>query len=638
MFRPIVNRTPGTIPYTAVGKVLAEALERRIDILAIGDSNQAFGGIGWDHGMQFALSKKYGLYATGILTTGENGGAGQALGYYAAGGDRDAAAVETGAPTILDDYMDGNLFPQNYSYLAAGSFVQGYGLFLIAPGDEDPFDVLNSDFKIHYCYGTFDTGVGSFTPGIRLEVSPWTNYVTGSPVSTNTGVQGIAYTSLNSGVGPRPNQIACRFGHVGTTVTAPYISYFWRAEIEARTTGISYSSIFSEGGQSMYDMAAAFIAASDNSVWLQLYEARRLQESAGYTPKVVVMVNTGINDRNETGSPSLGPGGFVDADSPEAYVDNFRALVARVESVWNANFSDGEIYWMVIPSHPISNPDDAELITYRTAIEAYAATVRNIDMVNILDLVEFYEISRNGWDDGGGPEHLTELGYENISRIILDESIRKPKALDIIETALVDLHEDGITTNGINVTGLKNSGTGGSTYDLDVVLGTNDLTVDSYNGIPTIRGGGNSGLSTLVGIEMPQPLTIFCVYQIETLGQRYVFDRNVTGGRIVHFTGGADNVRLNAGVSVDFVTTNLNPRVMGAVCNGASGRYEIYHIGDINPAGAGGNSLNYIHLFCEQTGVAFFPLWIGRLMIIPGALSTDDFDEVSAYLREKWNI
>jgi len=414
----IINSS--TFMTSTVGRVLEEAHERRIDILAIGDSNQAFGGIGWDHGMQFALSKTFGLYATGILTTGESGGAGQALGYYAAGGDRDAAAAETGAPTVLDNYMDGNLFPQNYSYLAAATFVQGFGLFLTTPSTEDPFNVLNEDFKIHYCYGTFDAGAGSFTPGIRLEKSPWTNYVTGSPISTNTGVEEVAFTSLNSGVGPRPDQIACRFGHVGTTVTAPYLSYFWRGEIEARTFGISYTSMYSLGGTSMYDMAAAFIAAHDNSILLNLSEARRLQESAGYSPKIVMMVNAGINDRNETSTPSLGPDAIIDPDSAEAYVDNFKALVSRVESVWNANYSDGGIYWMVVPSHPISDPDDAELISYRLAMEVYAATVPNIDSVDISTLTNFNEMTSSGWYDGGGPEHLTELGYEQISRKIFN--------------------------------------------------------------------------------------------------------------------------------------------------------------------------------------------------------------------------
>ena len=417
--------------YPKVGNILAQAENRRIDILMIGDSNQAFGGFGWDHGMQFALSNKYGLYATGVLTTGENGGSGQALGYYSATGDTDVAAVETGAPEQLDSYMDGNLFPQNYSYLASGTFVQGMGLYMLTVGAANPFDVLNSNFRYHYCYGTFPTGAGSFTPGIRLEVAPYTNLITGSPISTNTGQYGFAYTTLDSGIVgiPRAGQICGRHVHVGTTCTGPWLSYFTRVEIVSRTTGISFTSMYSRGGQSLYDMAAAAIAAHDHTIYLQLYEARRLQESNGDTPIVIIMVNSGVNDRNETSQPSLGPGAYTTADSPEAYVDNLTALVTRIENVWNKYFTTGELYWLIMPSHPISEPDDAELITYRTATQTYVDTRKNMDMIDLTDFINADQATAGSWYDGGGNTHLTQLGYESIGTLIRRNTLRKRRTI-----------------------------------------------------------------------------------------------------------------------------------------------------------------------------------------------------------------
>ena len=214
-----------------VGKIISSASVRRIGLLGIGDSNWALGGTGFDHGFQYALSKLFGLYATGVHSTGENGGAGQALGYYSQIGDIDPATAETGASATLDSYMDGNLFPQNYSYLAAGTFTQGMGLFIFAPGTDDPYDTLNSDFRFHFCYGTFAAGAGDFRPGVRLETPPYTNIITGPLISTNTGVEGIEYTYLDTGVVgiPRVGQICGRFSHVGNTVNAPFLSYFVRA-------------------------------------------------------------------------------------------------------------------------------------------------------------------------------------------------------------------------------------------------------------------------------------------------------------------------------------------------------------------------------------------------------------------------
>lgn len=402
-----------------VGQAIAKAADRRIDILGIGDSNQLYNAFGWDHGFQYALSNKFDMYATGMITAKEVGlGGGVGYGYNFA--DNDGGVAQNGAPasSVAESYMDGNLTPQAHGYLASGSITQGLGLLASRPADfpADPLDILNSVVKCHFCYGTFDTGAGEFNAGVRLEASPWTTYDSAT-ISTNTGVEGIAFTELDVTTTPRPDRIESRFAHASQTLTGPFVGYYQRMEIPVRTAGYSYTTMYGLGGASAYDMASAFQAAHDNTIWLNLNEARRLQESAGQEPIVIVMISTGLNDRNETSQPSLGPNPSTDPDSADAYVDNITAIINRVQSVWNANFTDGELHFLIIPSHPIT-PEDSELVAYRAAIKTYADTVDNVEVLDMTEYVSGADFDAWGWYDGGGDEHLTQKGYEGAATLM----------------------------------------------------------------------------------------------------------------------------------------------------------------------------------------------------------------------------
>ncbi|MEM1423360.1 MAG: hypothetical protein AAGH64_05085, partial [Planctomycetota bacterium] len=56
------------------------AATRRVDIVGIGDSNQLFQGHGWDAAWILATDARFGAWATGSLSPGENNGNGGASG------------------------------------------------------------------------------------------------------------------------------------------------------------------------------------------------------------------------------------------------------------------------------------------------------------------------------------------------------------------------------------------------------------------------------------------------------------------------------------------------------------------------------------------------------------------------------
>lgn len=419
---PITDPNTGTEPdisESVFSDIISQAQLRRIDFLLIGDSNTVFGGSGWDHGIQHALANNFQMYATGLISAKENYGHGAGAGYFYASGDR-ADASTYGAPLELNNYMDGSLMPQNYGYLSTGQFTQGHGLFTAAPADADPLDILHSDIRYHYCYGSFPSGDGQFRPGIRNESTPYDSITQSDWVQTNTGQYGVHWGNLDTG-GNQISKISGRFADTETTngAQAPYLAYFSRMEIPERTAGFSVSTMFYQGGASLYDMAYAFNHAHDKTIWLNLYEARRLQESVNQIPKIIIVVNSGVNDRNEA-ETSLGPGKYTDGDSAEAYVDNLKSLISRVEDVWKANFSDGELYWLIAPSHPLDQPNE-ELKTYRSAVKLFADTRFNIHVIDMAEFVNPGVASAQNWyaGEGGNSVHLTQLGYESMATMLL---------------------------------------------------------------------------------------------------------------------------------------------------------------------------------------------------------------------------
>lgn len=412
---------------SAFDQIKNRMLTGRVDIIAIGDSNQLFGGYGWDNGFQFALSKRFNMYATGLISGYENGSTGAGAGYgYAFNGAQSAATfTDTGAPAGFDDYLDkglGGLYPAFYAYLDTGTVSSGSntGMTIDGVSGIDPLDVT-SELIADIHSATFAAGSGSFEGAVRINASPFTELATSGLTNTNTGTDGITITSITVPADPsRTDGLALRVTANGVDITAPFAYLWMRWSNPARTTGFSYHTLDARGGESLRTMAYDLQQLSDTALGYYLEEARRLQ---GKSKMVVIAFNSGLNDRNET-LESVGPNPSLPGDSAEAYVDNATALINRFTEVWELNgWNTNELYFLGFPSHPISDPLDTQLQSYRAALETYLQTVPNSQYVNLADLTDETEMLAEGWYQSGGADrnHLTIDGYQQLGeRIITD--------------------------------------------------------------------------------------------------------------------------------------------------------------------------------------------------------------------------
>ena len=417
--RPITSRIASAIAGARTASknltpldVLGLAATRRIDLVMMGDSNQLSNQIGFDHGLQYALEQIFDVYATGLAYEGTSAAG---LGYNF--GRITGTWATTGAPSAIDSLS--GIFPNSYGYVAdAANYTGNSGLSVINGSNLD----VNAALRFHYCYGTFDSGAGEFKFGVRLEQSPYSVIQMVDLESTNTGAVGTQLAYVDIPAATRDKTIAGKW-YIGgqTQITGPMTAHFVRAERTDRAAGFSAHTMYSVGGASLYDFADAFINATDESIVFSFTEIRRLQVSAGYTPKIVVYINAGLNDRNETSQPSLGPGEYTDADSAEAYVDNLQALVSRIEDVYSgAGWDISELYWLIVPSHPVSDPDDSELQAYRAASEAWAAARDRAMVFDFSDYITSAEMLSGGYYASGGADknHLTQSGYEALGSLI----------------------------------------------------------------------------------------------------------------------------------------------------------------------------------------------------------------------------
>lgn len=390
----------------------------RVDFVGIGDSNQVFGGNGWDYGIMYALTQSgFPMYATGLISMNENSANGAGLGYgYSYNGAAPVIGVMTGAPAFFDDYMDG-LPLHEYGYLAAGlTYGSGgnSGMILDEGAGVAGLIDISAELQIDCYYGTFAAGSGgSFNPSIRRGTPPYNTLAAHGSITTTTGTDGVEVASFTLAAGSRAGFGNLGFKWNGADIVGPFFGTFVRISQTDRTAGFSYSTMLYLGGQSLRGMANTLINMSDTAIAHFLGEMRRLQ---GDQKTVVITVNSGLNDRNETNT-SLGPAAVTDGDGAAAFVDNFIAIRNRIEAVWT---SEGwplrELFWLVFPSHPVDDPDDAELMAYRKAMEAFMRTVPRGQLINIERLTTEAEMLAGGWYNSGGADrnHLTSTGYAQL--------------------------------------------------------------------------------------------------------------------------------------------------------------------------------------------------------------------------------
>lgn len=430
----VLGQERAVIGGASVGPAFRAAESRRVDVVMIGDSNQLSQGIGWDHGWARALSQRYPIYATGLHSAGENGGNGAGVGY---GSDlfstrSSGVFAYAGAPAPLDVHLgaDAGVAPLNYAYVAQGQSVPGtvnHGLRLERTS---PLDV-NAALRFHFSYGVFGPDAeGMFLPLIRQQEPPYTPLVLGEAVPTAGDQAGPAALSLDLPRQDRNVALNFRWARTGGEIRGPFLAYYVRAENTERPAGFAVHTLYGRGGQSARDMAGALLAWPDESLSMFFRLVRELQTEPG---TVLVRINTGLNDRNET-LPSVGAQ-ITPGNSPAAYVDNVRAIVERVREIWRLNgWPMDELHFVLTPSHRVGEPEDPLLLAYRDAAEALVLQLPRFAVVRMERLATQAEMESNNWYiNAWDHDHLSLAGFERLAA----------REIDALRACPADLNGDG---------------------------------------------------------------------------------------------------------------------------------------------------------------------------------------------------
>lgn len=392
----------------------------RVDIVGIGDSNQIYGGHGWDHGFQRALTLRFGMYATGLLSAGEGlppgNGSASGYGYQIFSSIGSGQFLYSGAPVFYDAMLspDVGISPLAYDYVPQGSSATttfNLGFFI------EPTCALNVNANLRFTsvYGVFVGPAASFNPMVRLQEPPYSTLVTAPTVSSSGDAPGVATTSLQLPAATRNMFLNYRIATWGPPLVGPFIWYYMRAENLDRTRGISFHTLYGFGGRSSRDMAAALQAADDSYLTLFFSQVRSRQSGPRH---VLVRVNTGLNDRAEM-EPSVGPNPQSHGNTSAAFADNLQGIINRVGAIWTLNGWDPtELYFLITPSHPIADPDDEQLVGYREAAAQVALANPRTACVRLDMLTTSGEMLANNWYQSFGFDrnHLTQPAFEELSR------------------------------------------------------------------------------------------------------------------------------------------------------------------------------------------------------------------------------
>lgn len=405
---------------------LAAASWRPIAVLMGADSNGLHQGSGYRRGFEAKLFDRFGAIAAPLDKS--------------AGGP--AGTTTTGAPAELEDI--GTIY--NYSYLEAGSISASTISGPLVRGDDSSasFKIdVTSDLRFHFLYGTFPTGSGSFKPSIRRADAGFNTYVSSDVIPTNTGEYSIQSGTLDlaANAGRAGVSLNLRWNHftndAGLTdyrINAPFIGYQVYVEDTAKTAGVIFGMDYSDAGKSTHDMVLA-IRGRNAARQAKTYDTyRQLQIDRGYNPIMTFLICHGLNDRNKAGLTSLGPRQDTDSDGPLSFLDNSYAYIRDKMDFWVAQGWDtDELRFIVMPSHPVSDPDDAELISYRAAVKELNSMpfVRTVDMTAFPMLLNFEEIN-------GGPEPVDAVsgGYFNGEREHLRYEWHREIAKRLIDLAV----------------------------------------------------------------------------------------------------------------------------------------------------------------------------------------------------------
>ena len=573
-FRMMVKPDTGSksaYNYSKIQPAIAALTTERVCFVGIGDSNQFYAGGGNDDGWPQALMwAGHSPYATPLHGATEGGFGGTGSGSFTSNLNN-SGYTSFGTTTLTSAYHnlrnlnhDGNANILQAVQITAAPGSSNNGITIdsansLIPGRMNTFNV-NANLEAVIWYGTLATGSGGkINPHLRRNGSPFTSYMsTAVELVTTTGVDSIVEYSQDIPAATIPADVGIQWNFLNrcsgsSTTTNPAIVHYGQVLNKSKTNGFCFNTLYGVGGQSAYDMCAWMQSRNDEA--LSLYFSI-LRGRMGVNKKVVVIIATGLNDRNET-QPSVGPiGGITPGDSAAAYSDNIDGIIARIKGIYDLNgWDESELYWIVIPSHPVSNPNDSELEAYKVAVKSLSDVTANMAVVDINKLYTADDFIDHTWYDSANTDtnHCRQNGYGFVYRRLCNDLGFGGTVPAIVKTSV---SEGAYLTRASNLSSISGDYTAGmlslvlrptrAVSDTDYIIrGLNAssqevfgvyvdnfgrLFIDIYNGAGTrvVRVTGNSSIETVPNLTRTHYLLTWDV--TGTAARQTVVNDAVTGG------------------------------------------------------------------------------------------------------------
>ncbi|GAB4521513.1 MAG: hypothetical protein Tsb0013_24710 [Phycisphaerales bacterium] len=378
----------------------------RVDIVGIGDSNQLQFGHGWDRGWILASHERFGTWATSLMSLGENtgNGAGMGEGWQTFSTASTGQFVYSGAPVPQDALLaqHPDFGPHNYLHVpeGAGATLTNHGVAL-SPGA--PLDV-NQRLRFSTVYAVADSvAPATIRPSVRRADAPYSILVDApAPVPVTGPLDAVMTASVELPAQIRDHPVQSMLTRFNTTITGPLTAYYMRIDAPDVARGASFGTFYAMGSRSARDMSEALRAMPIDTLTLYFDTLRQQQ---GDEPRILVRINTGLNDRSETLPPVDAP--TLPPSSPDAFEANLNALLDRLNEVWTVNgWPEDELYILITVSHPTGpqdggpvglNNDDLLLVQYRERAHAIAQSRPRCAAADLNRITSESEMVANLW-------------------------------------------------------------------------------------------------------------------------------------------------------------------------------------------------------------------------------------------------
>lgn len=380
---------------------MAASSKERVAIIGIGDSNQYFGGHGWNTYMSEAMLKQFGAYGIGLVPFLDT-----VPDWSKAKGSRSKdAPSELSAPAMSYWYLKPGE-QQKANWNVTGRIVS----------KDHPMDI-KGNLKYQITYGTFKEGESKFHPAVRRNRPPWnTLKYDKAGINPVTGKLELLESTFELPADPkRDYDILFSASPVNSMMKGPFMGVYMTIENTGKTTGCTYQTLYGAGGHSLLEMLRNLSKTGETKL---AYYFKQVRAGLNGDKRCLVMINSGLNDRNRS-VKSIGPEKQALSNTKEGYKDNLKGLVMLLENAWiKAGGAKENIYFAFMPSHPISTPDDKKLVIYRDAAKELAASLPNASCIMLPELVSQQTMHKDKYYDKRGNAHLSRKGYQKISEAV----------------------------------------------------------------------------------------------------------------------------------------------------------------------------------------------------------------------------